>query len=310
MEPPPSVSHDFGYVCKFMKALYGLKQAFCAWIEKFFVVISSLRFSTGSYDSALFVKCIDAGRIILSLYVDDMIITSGDVDGISVLKAELAKQFEMKDLGPLRYFLGIEVAYSPRGYLLSQSKYVVDILERARLIDNNTIDTLIEVNAKYSSSYGVSLSYPTLHRTIVKSLVSLTITHLDIAYVVHVVSQFVASLTTVHWEFVLHSLQYLRGTIFQSLLLSSTSSLEKRAYPNADYGSDPTDRKFVTGFCIFLCDSLISWKSKKQLNVSLCSIEAEYRAMASTTKEIVWLCWNIVLWHQLPKRLFGYVGYL
>jgi hypothetical protein len=76
-------------------------------------------------------------------------------------------------------------------------------------------------------------------------------------------------------------------TVFQSLLLSSTSSLELHVYSDADYGSDPTDRKSVTGFCIFLGDSLISWKSKKQFIVSQSSTEAEYRAMASTTKEIV-----------------------
>jgi len=113
--------------------------------------------------------------IILSLYVDDMIITSDNIDGISVLKTELARQFEKKDFGSLRYFLGIEVAYSSRSYLLSQSKYVVDIIEWAKLTDNKTVDTPIEVNARYSSSDGLLLTDPILYRTIVGSLVYLTI---------------------------------------------------------------------------------------------------------------------------------------
>jgi len=98
----------------------------------------------------------------------------------------------------------------------------------------------------------------TLYRTIIGSLVYLTITHPDISYAIHVVSQFVASPTTVHWTAVLRILRYLWGTVLQSLLLSSTSSLELRAYFDADHGSDPTYRKSVTGFCIFLGDSLIS----------------------------------------------------
>jgi hypothetical protein len=112
----------------------------------------------------------------------------------------------MKDLGYLQYFLGIEVASSPRGYLLSQSKYIADILEQARLSDNKTIDTPIKVNARYSSSDGLHLTDPTLYRTIVGILVYLTITLPNIAYVVHVVSQVVSSPTTVHWVVVLRIL--------------------------------------------------------------------------------------------------------
>ena len=126
------------------------------------------------------------------------------------------------------------------------------------------------------------LSDPTLYRSIVGSLVYLVITRLDIAYVVHVVSQFVAFPTIFHWAVVLPILRYLRGTVFQSLLLSSISSLELRAYSVVDYGSDLINRKSVTGFYIFLGDSLISWKSKKQPIISL-----------SSTK---------LLWHLLLKR--------
>jgi hypothetical protein len=91
MAPPPSISHDSRYVCKLKKVLYGLKQAPCAWFEKFYTVISSFSFVSSNYDSALFIKCTNAGHIILSLYVDDMIITGDDIDGISVLKTELAR---------------------------------------------------------------------------------------------------------------------------------------------------------------------------------------------------------------------------
>jgi len=247
--------------------------------------------TSSDHDSALFVRTTSHGRILLSLYVDDMIITSDDVDGIDDLKQQLAKQFEMKDLGTLRYFLGIEVAYSQRGYLLSQSNYIANILENAHISDTRVIDSPLELNVKYAPSDGVPLEYPILYRTLVGSLVYLTITRLDIAYVVHVVSQFVVSPTTVHWAVVLRILRYLRGTQFQSILLPSSSSFKLRAYFDVDWAGNPTDRKSTTGFCIFLGDSLISWKSKKQDIVSRSSIEAEYRAMASTIIEIVWLRW-------------------
>ncbi|XP_062100772.1 uncharacterized mitochondrial protein AtMg00810-like [Humulus lupulus] len=130
----------------------------------------------------------------------------------------------------------IEVAYSPCGYLLSQSKYIADILDQARLSHARIADTPLELNARYSSSEGVALSDSSIYRTLVGSLVYLTITRPDIAYAVHIVSQFVATPTTVHWAAVLRILRYLRGTQFQSLIFPSTSTLELRAYSDADWG--------------------------------------------------------------------------
>jgi hypothetical protein len=120
-----------------------------------------------------------------------MIITGDDVNEIDELKLQLAKQFEMKDLGTLCYFLGIEVAYSPRGYLLSQSKFIANIMEQARISHARSSDSPLELSVKYSPSDGVLLSDLTLYRTLVGSLVYLTITRPDIAYAVYIVGQFV-----------------------------------------------------------------------------------------------------------------------
>ncbi|XP_038889349.1 uncharacterized mitochondrial protein AtMg00810-like [Benincasa hispida] len=165
---------------------------------------------------------------LLSLYVDDMIITSDDCVGIEYLKLELSRCFAMKNLEALRYFLGIEVACPSKGYLLYQSKFIGELFESTHFINNRIVDTPLETNARYSPSDGLHLSNPNLYHTIVGSLVYLTVIHLDIVHVVHVVSQFITAPTTVHWVVVLHILRYLQGTQFQSLLFPSISSLELR----------------------------------------------------------------------------------
>ena len=233
----------------------------------------------------------NVGRILLSLYVDDMIITGDDHTGIASLKKKLAYRFAMKDLGLLRYFLGIEVAQSKKGYLLSQTKYISDLFVRAQFSDNRTVDTPLETNASYTPTDGIPLQDPNLYRTIVGSLVYLTVTRPDIAHAVHIVSQFVTSPTSVHWGAILRILRYLRGTQFQTLLFPCSSDLVLRAYSDANWDADRYDRKSTTGLCVFLGDSLISWKSKKPDVVSKSSTESEYRAMAVATSEIVWLRW-------------------
>ncbi|KAL2533242.1 Ankyrin repeat family protein [Abeliophyllum distichum] len=139
-----------------------------------------------------------------------MIITGDNVDGIATLKYDLAHCFEMKDLGHLSYFLGIEVSSSPRGYLFTQSKYATNFIERARLTDTKIADNPLETNVRYSPSHGIPLPILNLYRTIVGSLVYLTITRPDIAYAVHIFSQFVSALTIVHWGAV-RILRYLYG---------------------------------------------------------------------------------------------------
>ncbi|XP_058189468.1 secreted RxLR effector protein 161-like [Rhododendron vialii] len=203
-----------------------------------------------------------------------MIITGSDSTAIAEVKSHLFREFEMKNLGPLRYFLGIEVASSPQEYLLGQSKL---------------FDTPLELHAKFSASDDVSLEDPTEYRELVGCLVYLTITRPDISYAVHIVSQFVSAHRTTHWAALLRILRYLCGT----LQISSTSSLTLHAYADANWAGDVNDRKSTYGLCVFLGDSLISWKSKKKYVVARPTAEAKYRAMAHATSEIAWLRWLI-----------------
>ncbi|XP_039123420.1 uncharacterized mitochondrial protein AtMg00810-like [Dioscorea cayenensis subsp. rotundata] len=194
-----------------------------------------------------------------------MVITGDDVDNVLSLKQQLHTEFQMKDLGPLRYFLGLKVAYSRRGYLVSQQKYISTILQLADITDLRTAFTLIELHHQLSSSDGEPLSDPTRYRALVGALVYLTITWPNITYVVCVLSQFVSAPRSTHYAALLQVLCYLRGTISRSLLFSATSSLELRAYCDADLGS------------------------KKQSTVALSTVEAEYGGMSFTAKKVLWL---------------------
>ena len=145
------------------------------------------------YDSALFLRRTNKDTILLLLYVDDMIITSDDLNGIQELKDFLSQQFEMKDLGHLSYFLGLEITHSTDGLYITQAKYTSELLSRAGLTDSKTVDNRVELNAHLTPTGGKPLSNSSLYKRLVGSLVYLTVTRPNISYAVHQVSQYLSA---------------------------------------------------------------------------------------------------------------------
>ena len=172
-----------------------------------------------------------------------MIITGDDSQAISDLQCYLGKHFEMKDLGNLSYFLGLEISSLSDGYYLSQAKYASDLLSRFGIADSTTSSTPLDPNVQLTLIDDVPLDDPTLYRQFVGSLIYLTVTRPDIAFAVHIVSQFMAAPRTIHFTIVLHILCYIKGTLGHGLHFSSQSSLVLSGFSDVDWVGDPTDKR-------------------------------------------------------------------
>ncbi|XP_068667673.1 uncharacterized mitochondrial protein AtMg00810-like [Aristolochia californica] len=289
-QPPGYIDPRFpDHVCKLQKALYGLKQAPRAWFQRFSSFLTHLGFHTSRADPSLFVFHRHSDTLYLLLYVDDIIITSNNLSLLDSFSSKLNSEFATKDLGSLSYFLGLEATPTVDGLFLSQLKYARDILARAQLLDSKPMHTPMVVS-QHLSSDGPLFSDPTLYRSLVGALQYLTITRPDLAHAVNSVSQFLHSPTADHFLAVQRILRYVKGTLHYGLSFRPSASPGSLvAYSDADWAGCPDTRRSTSGYSIYLGDNLVSWSAKKQPTVSRSSCESEYRALALTAAELIWL---------------------
>ena len=216
MTQPPGFESKGECVCHLKKSIYGLKQSPRAWFDKFSKAVVSHGMTRSQADHSVFFKKTRTGIVILVVYVDDIVITGSDKEGIQILINHLSSSFLTKDLGKLRYFLGIEVARSKAGISLSQRKYTLDILQDTGYLGSKPVATPMESNLKLMPDEGEFIDDPDTYRRLVGKLIYLTITRPDISYAV--VSQFMTNPRVPHMNAVIRILKYLKNAPGRGLL--------------------------------------------------------------------------------------------
>ncbi|KAL8137526.1 hypothetical protein V2J09_003527 [Rumex salicifolius] len=219
----------------------------------------------------------------------DIIITGSCDIALSSLVETLANRFALKDLGTLNYFLGVEVVPSATGLFLSQRKYILDLLHKSGMGDAKSVPTPLSVGIPLKKNDGDPLPCPIEYRTLVGSLQYLSLTRPDIAFPTNKLAQFLQNPTTVHWTALRHVLRYLVGTLDTGIYISSTSPLTFKAYSDADWAGDKDDYVSTTGYVLYLGSTPVSWSSRKQKSIARSSTEAEYKALADTSAEVLWV---------------------
>jgi len=227
MKPPPGFkTTDPSLVCKLKKYIYGLKQAPRCWFEKLSTSLLKFGFTQSKKDYSLLTSIRGSKVLHVIVYVDDLVICGNYASVIAKFKAYLNKFFKMKDLGHLKYFLGIEVARSPEGIFLSQRKYCLDVIEECGLSGSKPAETPLEQNHKLASSTSPKFQEPEKYRCLVGRLVYLTHTKPEISYAVNMLAQFMQTPLSDHWDAAIRLVRYLKGCPGQGILLSSKSNLQ------------------------------------------------------------------------------------
>ena len=278
-------------VLRLHRALYGLRQAPRAWYEKLDSTLHKLGFKQSEHEHAIYCRGSASGRLIIGVYVDDLIITGTTAAEIERFK-EMKTQFKMTDLGLLTFYLGIEVQQGTAGIGLCQAHYARRILEAGGMQECNSTHTPMEERLKLSRDSEAEEEDATLYRKLVGSLRYLVHTRPDLIFAVGYLSRFLQRPTAEHMAALKRVLRYVAGTINNGCFYRrGTGGAKLVGYSDSDYAGDVDNSHSTTGVLFFLGSSLISWHSLKQRVVTLSSCEAEYVVAVSAATQGMWLAW-------------------
>lgn len=298
-------------VCKLNRSLYGLKQSGRNWNNLLHNFLVGQHFEQSHSDHCVYTKNSVNSKVIIIVWVDDLIICASDLKVLQCVKNVLSLRFKMKDLGHLNWFLGIEFHVTDGYIKMSQTKYLEKILDRFNMRECHPKSSPCDISMiQTKTGDSKELDDPKLYREIVGSLIyAMSCTRPDLCYVVTKLSQRLAKPTYADLNLSKFVLKYIKGTLDRCLVYKkSENGLKLTGFCDSDWGGSE-DRRSISGYCFQLNSTgpLISWKSKKQNIIALSSCEAEYTALTYAIQEanhLQQLMSDILNVEKSPAKLF------
>ncbi len=298
-ELPPEqqklVDEGHQVVLRLRKSLYGLKQAAHEWNKNVDTKLRAQGFKPTQADPCIYIH--EDQTTMIAVYVDDFIIAAPK-EKLQNVKGMLKQQWEMTDLGELRYALNIEVHRNrkERTITLCQRSKIARIIKQANMEHCKPVITPQETTVKLSKNMAPQDQkqhqemLPIPFQSIIGSLQNIAITtRPDISSAVSIVSRFIQNPGMQHWKALKRILRYLKGTSNLGLTLGGKYGMALIGYADADWAGDIDTRNSTSGYCFKLQGATITWQSKLQRTTALSSCEAEYMALSSATQESIWL---------------------
>ena len=278
------------HILKLKKALYGLKQAPRAWNSRLNEVLLKQGFVRSKCDYGVYYTAEIQEKIIIGVYVDDMIITGSKSHKIMEFKEGMKKVFEMTDLGILSSYLGIEIKYEEDYTWLTQRSYIESILHSFKMSECNSVKTPMEARLKLGAERENDEVNPSIFRSLIGSLRYLLNSRPDLTYSVNYLSRFMSKPSSEHMNAAKRVLRYIKGT--SSFGLRYERGMKKhfvQGFSDSDFAGDKFDRESTSGQVFFIGNSAITWNSVKQGVVALSSCEAEYISASAASCQGIWI---------------------
>ncbi|MCF7184014.1 hypothetical protein L3H42_10985, partial [Corynebacterium sp. MC-13] len=285
------------YSIKLNKSLYGLKQSGRMWYNRLSDYLLKEGYKNDPICPCIFMKRSGNEYEVIAIYVDDINII-GTPEELSKAVQCLKKEFEMKDLGKIRFCLGLQIEHLRNGIFVHQNTYLLKVLKRFYMDKSHPLSSPMIVRSldikkdpfrpKENDEELLGPEVPYL--SAIKALIYLAChTRPDIAFTVNLLARYSSSPTRRHWNGVKHILRYLKGTMDMGLFYSNEPNKNLIGYADAGYLSDPHNGRSQTGYLFTYGGTAISWRSMKQTIAATSSNHAEILAIHEASRECVWL---------------------